>query len=157
MSRAPDFAAAFIVIGVLSLVSTLFFVSLDYHVGAEVSGHQSLSALARASPAGGLIHGSLTSLPNGQTLTLADEADSLSSVNVGQGRREMCQSRAPFRRLWILATPGVRIPPLRQRVESDEFTRVPFNPSSLLGRVASQPPLQFPKVRRPIRFPRSGR
>jgi EmrB/QacA subfamily drug resistance transporter len=45
--NANDFAAAFIVIGLLSLASTLFFLPLDYHAGAEVSGHQPLSALAR--------------------------------------------------------------------------------------------------------------
>jgi EmrB/QacA subfamily drug resistance transporter len=45
--NANDFAAAFIVIGILALVSTLFFVPLEHHAGAEVSGHQPLGALAR--------------------------------------------------------------------------------------------------------------
>lgn len=45
--NANDFAAAFIVIGGLALVSTLFFVPLEHHAGAEVSGHQPLAALAR--------------------------------------------------------------------------------------------------------------
>jgi EmrB/QacA subfamily drug resistance transporter len=44
--NASDFGAAFVVIGVLSLASTLFFVPLEYHAGAEVSGHQAFSALA---------------------------------------------------------------------------------------------------------------
>ncbi|HLW70471.1 MAG TPA: MFS transporter [Candidatus Binataceae bacterium] len=43
---ANDFAAAFVVIGILSLASTLFFVPLEYHAGAEVSGHQPAPALA---------------------------------------------------------------------------------------------------------------
>jgi len=43
---ASDFGAAFIVIGILSLASTLFFVPLEHHAGAEVSGHQPLSKLA---------------------------------------------------------------------------------------------------------------
>jgi EmrB/QacA subfamily drug resistance transporter len=45
--NANDFAAAFVVIGVLSLASTLFFVPLEHHAGAEVSGHQANSAIAR--------------------------------------------------------------------------------------------------------------
>jgi EmrB/QacA subfamily drug resistance transporter len=45
--NADDFAAAFIVIGVLALVSTLFFIPLEHYAGSEVSGHQPLSALAR--------------------------------------------------------------------------------------------------------------
>jgi hypothetical protein len=44
---ANDFAAAFIVIGVLSLASTLFFIPLEHHAGAEVSGHQPGPGLAR--------------------------------------------------------------------------------------------------------------
>jgi EmrB/QacA subfamily drug resistance transporter len=43
---ANDFAAAFIVIGLLSLVSTLFFLSLEHHAGAEVSGHRPAETLA---------------------------------------------------------------------------------------------------------------
>jgi hypothetical protein len=34
------------VIGIISLASTLFFLPLEYHAGAEVSGHQPLSPLA---------------------------------------------------------------------------------------------------------------
>ena len=45
--NANDFAAAFVVIGVLSLAGTLFFVPLEYHAGAEVSGHQPLASLER--------------------------------------------------------------------------------------------------------------
>jgi EmrB/QacA subfamily drug resistance transporter len=44
--NANDFAAAFIVIGILALAATLFFVPLEYHAGAEVSGHQPLAPLA---------------------------------------------------------------------------------------------------------------
>ena len=44
--NANDFAAAFVAIGLLALASTLFFVPLEYHAGAEVSGHQPLSAIA---------------------------------------------------------------------------------------------------------------
>ena len=44
---ANDFAAAFVVIGVLSLASTLFFIPLEHHAGAEVSGHQPVGGLAR--------------------------------------------------------------------------------------------------------------
>ena len=47
---ADDFAAAFIVIGVLALCSALFFLPLEYHAGAEVSGHQRLPAMAREIP-----------------------------------------------------------------------------------------------------------
>ena len=43
---ANDFAAAFIVIGLLSLISTLFFLSLEHHAGAEVSGHRPAETLA---------------------------------------------------------------------------------------------------------------
>jgi len=43
---ANDFGAAFVVIGVLTLASTLFFVPLEHHAGAEVSGHQPFSSLA---------------------------------------------------------------------------------------------------------------
>jgi len=50
MLNANDFAAAFVVIGLLALVSTLFFVPLEYHAGAEVSGHQPLPAIAREVP-----------------------------------------------------------------------------------------------------------
>ena len=42
---ATDFGAAFVVIGIISLASTLFFLPLEYHAGAEVSGHQPLSPL----------------------------------------------------------------------------------------------------------------
>jgi len=45
---ANDFAAAFIVIGLLSLISTLFFISLEHHAGAEVSGHQPTPTLTAA-------------------------------------------------------------------------------------------------------------
>ncbi len=48
--NANDFAAAFVVIGLLALVSTLFFVPLEHHAGAEVSGHQPLPAIAREVP-----------------------------------------------------------------------------------------------------------
>jgi EmrB/QacA subfamily drug resistance transporter len=44
--NAGDFGKAFIAIGVLSLASTLFFVPLEHHAGAEVSGHQPLPPLA---------------------------------------------------------------------------------------------------------------
>jgi EmrB/QacA subfamily drug resistance transporter len=44
--NANDFGAAFIVIGILALASTLFFISLDHHAGAEVSGHQPALPLA---------------------------------------------------------------------------------------------------------------
>jgi hypothetical protein len=36
---ADDFSAAFIVIGLLSLGSVFFFMQLEHHAGAEVSGH----------------------------------------------------------------------------------------------------------------------
>ena len=45
--NANDFAAAFVVIGLLSLASTLFFIPLEHHAGSEVSGHQPLTTLAR--------------------------------------------------------------------------------------------------------------
>lgn len=48
---ANDFAAAFIVIGLLSLISILFFLPLEHHAGAEVSGHQPAPALAAAETA----------------------------------------------------------------------------------------------------------
>ena len=44
--NSNDFAAAFLVIGLLSLAATLFFVPLEHHAGAEVSGHKPLSVLA---------------------------------------------------------------------------------------------------------------
>jgi EmrB/QacA subfamily drug resistance transporter len=37
---AGDFSAAFIVIGLISLASVIFFVPLEHHAGAEVSGHR---------------------------------------------------------------------------------------------------------------------
>jgi EmrB/QacA subfamily drug resistance transporter len=43
--NTTDFGAAFVVIGIISLASTLFFLPLEYHAGAEVSGHQALSPL----------------------------------------------------------------------------------------------------------------
>jgi EmrB/QacA subfamily drug resistance transporter len=48
--NANDFAAAFIVIGLLTLCSVLAFVPLEYHAGAEVSGHQPFAAIAREVP-----------------------------------------------------------------------------------------------------------
>ena len=48
---ATDFGAAFIVIGLLSLASTLFFLPLEHHAGAEVSGHQPAPDLAGAESA----------------------------------------------------------------------------------------------------------
>jgi EmrB/QacA subfamily drug resistance transporter len=42
---ANDFSAAFVVIGVVSLASIIFFVSLAHHAGAEVSGHQPVPTL----------------------------------------------------------------------------------------------------------------
>jgi hypothetical protein len=44
--NATDFGAAFVVVGIISLASTLFFLPLEYHAGAEVSGHQPFSPLA---------------------------------------------------------------------------------------------------------------
>jgi hypothetical protein len=44
--NANDFGAAFVVIGILALASTLFFIPLEHHAGAEVSGHQPGLALA---------------------------------------------------------------------------------------------------------------
>jgi EmrB/QacA subfamily drug resistance transporter len=44
--NATDFGAAFVVIGILALASTLFFIPLEHHAGAEVSGHQPGLALA---------------------------------------------------------------------------------------------------------------
>ena len=38
--NATDFGAAFVAIGILALASTLFFLPLEHHAGAEVSGHQ---------------------------------------------------------------------------------------------------------------------
>jgi hypothetical protein len=43
---ANDFGAAFVVIGILALASTLFFIPLEHHAGAEVSGHQASLPLA---------------------------------------------------------------------------------------------------------------
>jgi EmrB/QacA subfamily drug resistance transporter len=48
---ANDFSAAFIVIGVLSLISVLFFLPLAHHAGAEVSGHQPVPSLTAAETA----------------------------------------------------------------------------------------------------------
>ena len=49
---ASDFSAAFIVIGLISLCSVAFFVPLEHHAGAEVSGHPaSLQAAARLTEA----------------------------------------------------------------------------------------------------------
>ena len=48
---ASDFSAAFIVIGLISLGSTLFFIPLADHAGAEVSGHpEGLAAIRAAEP-----------------------------------------------------------------------------------------------------------
>lgn len=47
--NANDFAVAFIVIGLISMGSVLFFVPLAHHAGAEVSGHLAGLALVRAS------------------------------------------------------------------------------------------------------------
>ena len=46
--RAGDFAVSFIVIGLISLGSTLFFIPLAHHAGAEVSGHPGGLATLRA-------------------------------------------------------------------------------------------------------------
>lgn len=47
---ATDFSVAFIVVGLLSLASALLFVPLEYHAGAEVSGHRPAPSLAAAEP-----------------------------------------------------------------------------------------------------------
>jgi hypothetical protein len=44
---AGDFSVAFIVIGLIALASTLFFLPLDPHAGAEVSGHQPSPGIVR--------------------------------------------------------------------------------------------------------------
>jgi EmrB/QacA subfamily drug resistance transporter len=49
---ATDFSIAFVVIGLLALASILFFFPLEYHAGAEVSGHRAaMPALATVEPA----------------------------------------------------------------------------------------------------------
>jgi EmrB/QacA subfamily drug resistance transporter len=47
---ASDFSCAFIVVGLLALSSVLFFIPLEYHAGAEVSGHRPVAAPAIANP-----------------------------------------------------------------------------------------------------------
>ena len=42
-----DFTPAFVVMGVLALLSSLLFIPLEYHAGAEVSGRQSGVELSR--------------------------------------------------------------------------------------------------------------
>ena len=42
-----DFTPAFMVMGVLALLSSLLFIPLEYHAGAEVSGRRSGVELAR--------------------------------------------------------------------------------------------------------------
>jgi hypothetical protein len=39
-----DFRAAFIVIGLIALVSACSFLKLEHHAGAEVSGHRPVAA-----------------------------------------------------------------------------------------------------------------
>jgi MFS family permease len=42
-----DFTPAFVVMGVLALLSSLLFIPLEYHAGAEVSGRRSSGELSR--------------------------------------------------------------------------------------------------------------
>jgi EmrB/QacA subfamily drug resistance transporter len=49
--EAQDFSIAFIIVGTIALSSVLFFISLEHHAGAEVSGHQYTPLAAEPEPA----------------------------------------------------------------------------------------------------------